>query len=99
MTALRTLRWLGALEGLAYLALLFIAMPLKHLLEMPEAVRVVGTVHGVLFLAFVVALFRTSLELRWPPSRWGAALLASLLPFGTFVFNRSLRRLDRRERE
>jgi integral membrane protein len=44
----------GKIEGYSYLALLFIAMPLKYLADIPTAVRIAGSIHGVLFVAFVV---------------------------------------------
>ena len=72
--------------------LLFIAMPLKYWLGLPIAVRIVGLVHGLLFVAFCGALFRVALERSWPAPRWGLALVSSVIPFGTFFFDRSLRR-------
>nr|WP_037583279.1 DUF3817 domain-containing protein [Stigmatella aurantiaca] len=92
MNALRSLRLIGLLEGLSFLALLFIAMPLKYLLEWPLAVRVVGSLHGLLFLLFVSALFRVATEHHWPLRRSFTAFGASLVPFGTFVLDRALKR-------
>ena len=67
-------------------------MPLKYLADLPLAVRIVGSVHGVLFLIFMVALYRAGSERGWPFRRWLTAFVSSLVPFGTFVFDRSLRR-------
>lgn len=92
MSELRQLRVVALLEGLSFVVLLFVAMPLKYWAGLPLAVRIVGSLHGLLFLAFLWALFRAALERDWPPTRWGLALLSSLLPFGTFVFDRSLKR-------
>jgi integral membrane protein len=92
MTPLRHLRLVAFLEGTSFLVLLFIAMPLKYLAGLPLAVRVVGSVHGVLFLMFLVVLYRAGSERGWPPPRWLIAFLASVVPFGTFMFDRSLRR-------
>ena len=72
--------------------LVFVAMPLKYWAGLPIAVRIAGMAHGVLFLAFVGALLQVTLERRWSPRRWGVALLSSLVPFGTFAFDRSLKR-------
>ena len=91
MTALRQLRFVALLEGSSFLILLFVAMPLKYLAGLPLAVRIVGTVHGLLFLIFMVALYRAGSQCRWPFRRWLLAFAASILPFGTFVFDRSLR--------
>ena len=92
MTVLRQLRLVALLEGSSFLALLFIAMPLKYLAGFPLAVRIVGSVHGVLFLMFMVALYRAGRERDWPLRRSLLAFVSSIVPFGTFIFDRSLRR-------
>jgi integral membrane protein len=92
MTALRHLRLVAFLEGSSFLVLLFIAMPLKHLAGLPLPVRIVGLVHGVLFLVFLAVLYRAGRARHWPPRRWLIAFISSVVPFGTFVFDRSLRR-------
>ena len=70
MTALRHLRLVALLEGSSFLVLLFIAMPLKYLAGLPLAVRIVGLVHGVLFLVFLAVLYRAGSARRWPLRRW-----------------------------
>ncbi|RKH66230.1 DUF3817 domain-containing protein [Corallococcus aberystwythensis] len=96
MSALRQLRWAAFLEGMSFLGLLFIAMPVKYLLGQPLAVRITGAVHGLLFLLFVSSLFRAASEHGWPARRSLTAFGASLLPFGTFVLDRALRREERK---
>ena len=91
MTALRHLRLVALLEGTSFLVLLFIAMPLKYLADQPLAVRIVGSLHGLLFLIFLAALYRAGSVRRWPFRRSVHAFIASIVPFGTFVFDRSLR--------
>lgn len=92
MNQLRRFRWVALSEGVSFVLLLFIAMPLKYWAGLPLAVRVVGTAHGVLFVAFVAMLCAAALERGWPPRRWVLAFVSSLVPFGTFVFDRSLER-------
>ena len=92
MTALRQLRIVALLEGSSFVALLFIAMPLKYLAGLPLAVRIVGSVHGLLFLMFLAALYRAGRTRRWPLRRALLAFVSSIVPFGTFLFDRSLRR-------
>jgi integral membrane protein len=92
MSALRQFRIVGFLEGLSFLALLLVAMPLKYFLGLPVAVRIAGSVHGLLFLLFVSALFRVAVERDWPLRRSFAAFGASLVPGGTFVLDRALKR-------
>ena len=91
-TAIRFLRKIALLEGASYLLLLGIAMPLKYLSGMPEAVRVVGSVHGGLFVLYAAAVVWAGTARRWPARRWAANLVASLLPFGPFVMDGRLRR-------
>jgi integral membrane protein len=92
VSELRRFRLVAFLEGLSFVVLLFLAMPLKYWADLPIAVRIVGMLHGLLFLAFVVSLFEVALKRSWPPARWGLAFLSSLVPFGTFVLDRSLKR-------
>jgi integral membrane protein len=71
-------------EGVSFLVLLFIAMPLKYLAKLPMAVTIVGGLHGVLFVAFIVVAREVKREYN---KSWGwlaKALLASIIPFGTF---------------
>lgn len=79
------LRVVGILEGISFIVLLGVAMPLKYLAGQPEAVRVVGMAHGILFLAYVWLTVQAALHYGWT---WGRGLVvgvASLLPFGPFV--------------
>ena len=92
MTSLHGLRLVAFTEGVSFLVLLFVAMPLKYFAGMPLAVRVVGTIHGVLFIAFVLVLIWASVARRWPFHRSLLAFVSSIVPFGTFAFDVSLRR-------
>lgn len=91
MSALRQLRWLAALEGASLALLVFVAVPLKHALGWPLGVRVLGSVHGVLFLAFVVALARAASERGWAFGRTARLFGWSLVPGGALVLDRTLR--------
>lgn len=92
MSELKAFRWVAFAEGLSFVLLLFVAMPLKYWAGLPLAVRIVGSVHGLLFIAFLWTLFRVTVERGWPLRRWLGALASSIIPFGTFVFDRSLKR-------
>ena len=92
LTTLRQLRLVALFEGSSFLILLFVAMPLKYVAGMPLAVRIAGSVHGALFIWFIVALYRAARARQWPSRRAITAFVASILPFGTFVFDASLRR-------
>jgi len=58
-------KWISLLEGLSFLILLGIAMPLKYVFDMPLAVRYVGWVHGLLFIIYIYAVFPTARSLKW----------------------------------
>jgi integral membrane protein len=75
-------------EGTSFLVLLLIAMPLKYLAGIPIAVTIAGGIHGVLFVAFLVLAWEAKKEYAKPFSWLAKALLASILPFGTFVMDR-----------
>jgi integral membrane protein len=92
LTALRQFRLVALAEGASFLVLLFVAMPLKYLFGLPLAVRIVGSVHGALFIVFVVALIRAGTARPWPFHRWLLAFVSAIVPFGTFFFDRWLRR-------
>jgi integral membrane protein len=86
-TTLKKFRITALLEGISFLVLLGIAMPLKYVYGMPMAVRVAGMLHGVLFLAFVFYLMMVRSEKKWDNRKTFMAFVASLLPFGTFVLD------------
>ncbi|MBI1267148.1 MAG: DUF3817 domain-containing protein [Cryomorphaceae bacterium] len=72
-------------EGASYLFLLFVAMPLKYLANFPVLVKYGGWVHGALFVAFSLYLVTLWISLKWSFLRTAGMLVASLLPFGTFI--------------
>ncbi len=90
-TAVGRFRAIALIEGVSYLLLLGVAMPLKYFAGFPEAVLVAGWAHGVLFVLYLVALAEVSLVRRWRPVRILGAFVASLVPFGTFVLDAQLR--------
>jgi integral membrane protein len=83
-TKLGWLRIIAFLEGISFLLLLGIAMPLKYIWEMPEYVRVVGMAHGLLFVFFLALVAVVGTDKDWSPKTYLLAFLASVLPFGTF---------------
>lgn len=84
----RRFRHIAIAEGISFLLLLLIAMPLKYLADLPQAVRFAGSLHGVLFIAFVVLAWESRKEYKKTIGWFGKALLASVLPFGTFVMDK-----------
>lgn len=94
-TPLGRFRAVAFWEGLSFLVLLLLAMPLKYLLGLPQMVRAVGMAHGVLFIAYVYTLMMAALEHRWGFARVVVAFVASLVPGGTFWLDAQLRREER----
>ena len=88
--ALNRFRTVALLEGISFLVLLFIAMPLKYFADMPLPVKLTGWAHGVLFILYVVALVEVTIKLRWSLLTAIVAFVASLVPFGTFVLDAQL---------
>lgn len=90
-TPIGRLRIIGFLEGISLLLLIFIAMPLKYLLGQPEMVRIIGSVHGLLFTLFVVITLSVAVTYKWTFSAitW-KVLIACMLPFGTFYIDKHI---------
>ena len=78
-------RFIAFIEGLSLLLLLFIAMPLKYIFAKPEMVQAVGSLHGLLFILFVLMALRIAFAYKWTFLRTGLIMLSSFVPFGTFA--------------
>jgi integral membrane protein len=90
----KKLSWLrraGIAEGISFLVLLCIAMPVKYFLKQPMAVTVVGWIHGVLFMAFLFLAWEVKTDRNKSAKWFGMAFLASILPAGTFFFDKKLK--------
>lgn len=89
-----TLRIVTLIEGVSFLLLLGVAMPLKYMADMPMAVKIAGWIHGLLFVALCYLLFRVTLEERWPLGRSAMVFIAALLPFGPFIIDRRMKHYE-----
>ena len=95
MNSKKTFNWFRKIafaEGVSFLVLLLVAMPLKYLANMPMAVTIAGGLHGLLFVSFIILayLVKEGYAKNW---LWiGKAFIASILPFGTFVMDREWRK-------
>ncbi len=90
-TTLGQFRMIAILEGISFLVLLLIAMPLKYMADIPQAVSVVGALHGVLFVMYAVWLAVVKFKYDWSIVKASIAFIASFIPFGTFVLDRKLK--------
>lgn len=85
---MKILRILAFAEGISLLVLLFIAMPLKYLLNQPEAVEVVGMLHGLLFIGYSLLLLYRGLNQGWKLRVMAISFLCAFIPGGTFYADR-----------
>lgn len=93
------LRAVGMAEGVSFLLLLGVAMPLKYLAHLPEAVKYAGWAHGLLFVLFLLAIFQAWAGRAISGGQAGLAFLASLIPFGPFLIDRRLAARERTDDE
>ena len=94
---LSRLRLLSIVEGTSTLLLFGVAMPLKYLANMPMAVRIVGSLHGLLFVILVIAFLLAIRRVPIPKGLAAAGIIAAVVPFGPFVFDRRLAELRNAE--
>jgi len=88
---IQILRLAGWVEGISYLVLLGVAMPLKYMWGMPMAVRVVGSIHGLLFVIFGAVLVWAWWSARWGLGRVLVVFGAAMIPFGPWLLERRMR--------
>ncbi|MDG1147995.1 MAG: DUF3817 domain-containing protein [Crocinitomicaceae bacterium] len=88
-TCLGQLRILAILEGISYL-LLGLTMPLKYVYEMGLPNKIVGMIHGVLFILFCLWVIRYSIFKKWSLTTTLICLASSLIPFATFIVDHKI---------
>lgn len=91
MSSLNLFRKVALAEGVSYIVLLFIAMPLKYWADMPLAVKYVGWAHGLLFVLYIACLVMAWQERKWSIIKVGMLFVASLLPFVPFYIEKKLK--------
>lgn len=94
-TPISRLRTIGICEGISFLVLLGIAMPVKYMLGIPELVKYVGWAHGVLFVLYFAAVVHVYLTYKWSVLKVMITMVASLIPFGPFIIDRKLKEEER----
>jgi len=83
---------IGTIEAFSFLLLLFIAVPLKYLGGHHTMVEILGTIHGGFFLLYVATAILAGYIFRWRLLRIFLAMIASVVPFGPFLFDAWLKR-------
>ena len=91
---LKRFRFMGLLEGSSLLILLFLAMPLKYFFGFPEAVRVVGSIHGFLFVSYCLVIAYMTFVVKWPFKYSVIAVIVAFIPFGNIIFDQRLKKLE-----
>jgi integral membrane protein len=86
---LNSFKIVAFLEGLSYLLLLFVAVPIKYIAGDPQYVKLLGMPHGILFVAYIAIAFLIKSDFKWPLKTFVIVLLASVIPFGTFYVDRT----------
>lgn len=84
---------IALLEGVSYIVLLFIAMPVKYLLDIPELVTFVGWAHGVLFVAYIALLISAAVAYDWKIGRIALLFIGSLVPFAPFFMEKKMKKM------
>ena len=93
MNMLKSFRIIALLEGLSYILLLFVAVPIKYLGSDPSLVKMLGMPHGILFILYIIMAFWIRPEMKWNTKEFLMVLAASLIPFGTFYIDRRFLRM------
>ena len=90
MSSLNLFRKVALAEGISYIVLLFIAMPLKYLAGIPLAVKIVGMTHGILFILFIIALIMAYKKYSWNNSLTFKLFVYSIIPFGFILIEKTI---------
>ncbi len=80
------------MEGISYLVLLLIAMPLKYWADEPAYVAIVGMAHGVLFTLYLLFLLLSWIKKRWSFLWVLLCFIIAFIPFATFWLEAKLRK-------
>ena len=81
-------RLISFLEGISYLLLLFIAVPIKYFQGDATYVKMLGMPHGILFMGYIILVILIQKQMKWNLKTMGVVALASLIPFGTFYVDK-----------
>jgi integral membrane protein len=87
---LNAARLAGFVDGTTLILLFFVAMPLKYWAGLPLAVTIVGSVHGFVFILYLIAVLYAQLRLQWHVKWTLFAVLAGFVPFANYVLNVAL---------
>ena len=81
-------RVISFLEGISYLLLLFVAVPIKYFNGDDSYVKLLGMPHGLFFMLYIVLAIVIQKQMKWNAKTLGIVMLASIIPFGTFYIDK-----------
>ncbi len=79
--------WIAIAEGISYLAFA-LTMPLKYGLDILWPNKIIGMLHGILFMAYVILAYLVTKKQQWSNKRFLILFIASIIPFGTFYIDK-----------
>ena len=91
---IKLFRLVAFLEGISYILLLFIAVPIKYLLDDPTYVKLLGMPHGILFVGYIIFAVIGKIKFNWSYLEFFIISAASLVPFGTFYVDKKYLRIN-----
>ncbi|MBK7444375.1 MAG: DUF3817 domain-containing protein [Bacteroidetes bacterium] len=89
-TEIGRFRKVAIFEGISFLLLLFIAMPLKYGANIPQAVDIMGWIHGMLFISYMFTGLNVKIAHDWSFKKTALAVVASIIPFGPFILDKKI---------
>jgi integral membrane protein len=91
LSSIRNLRYVALIEATTFLALL-VATAIKYGSDSPQGVQILGPIHGIFFLAYVLLTLNVRPVAGWNGKTTLLILLGAVLPFGGYVVDRWLSR-------
>ena len=88
MSYFKRFLFINKIEGLSYIILLFIVLPFKYYFSLPLAIKIIGSIHGAIFLLFLYRLYQLSTKIDIPFKESSLYLILSLIPFGSFYIDK-----------
>ena len=93
MYSLKTFRIVALAEATSFL-LLLVASVLKRTADADVVVTILGPIHGILFIAYVLIALGVRPEQGWDARTTLLILLGAVVPFGGYVVDRWLARRE-----
>ncbi len=90
MSELKKFKFINKIEGYSFLILLFIAMPMKYMFDIPIATKIAGMTHGLLVFAFIYQIIEAKKEAGFTGKETALYSILSIIPFGSFYTDKEL---------